>query len=176
MCCCYYNFTQQSFYKFINIWDLVFGILCLFGGDLIILITNILFLVIVLIALILFCNSGRYNTGLHKAYAIIRLIFVFFELILYLTIGILWIIALVGADPHAQGYVVLAVYTAILFGIKIPIMIASIQWSFLLRKVVFSQPSVGPMNGVNMPVQNNNQYPQPGMNTNFNPQNNQYVN
>ena len=174
-CCCYYNFTEQSFYKFINIWDLVFVTLSLLSFNYIQLIIKTIYLIIVIIALVKFCGNGKYNTGIHKAYAIIRLIFVFLQVILTLVIAILYILALSHPGLTQHQHNALIINAAISLGIVFPIFLVSIQWSFLLKKVVNSQ-----IDSLTQPmqpgVQQNNQYPQPGMNAGFNPADSQYVN
>ena len=162
MCCCYYNFTERGFYKFINIWDLVFCILTLLNFNLIKLILNVLFLIIVIIALVSFCNTNQYNTGIHKTYAIIRLIFVFLQLIYLIAFSVLFILAFTSGQLNDHEKTIVIVNLVINLAIVLPIVAVSIQWSFLLKRVVNYVDSAPQ-------VQQNNNYPQPGVNSGFNP-------
>ena len=183
MCCCYYTFTERGFYKFINIWDLIFACLGLLGGKIPQIIMSVLFFIFVLICLIKFCNNGDYGTGFHKAYAIIRLVFVFLELIFIIIFSVLCIVTLSKLDSNHEAYgpvlTVLITYAAIL----LPITIVSIQWSFLLKNVINNkiEAANGGGFGMQQPNQepqygNQNQFPQPGVNSGFNPGDSNYVN
>ena len=181
MCCCYYSFTERSFYKFINIWDVFFGIFGLFAGNIPQIILNVCFLIVVIICLVKFCQNGNYGTGLHKAYAIIRLVFVFLQLVFIIVTSILIILALTQINEKHQAYGPFIVHLVISCGILLPITIVSIQWSFLLKNTVnnFSEAGFGAgQQNMGQPNQygNNNQYPQPGMNSGFNPSDSNYVN
>ena len=168
LCCCYYNFTEQSFYKFINIWDLVFVVLACLQSTLYQLIFNVIFLIIVIIALVTYCNSNSYKTKIHVTYSIFRLVFVFLELILILVFGILCVIGLVSMHTSDPNFNSAVVFVVVNLGILLPINIVSIQWSFLLKRCVTSSPGV-----MNLAP---GQFPTPDSTTQFTPQNSGYVN
>ena len=172
MCCCYYNFTEEGFFKFIAIWDVVFGLLTLIDGTIWSRILSALLFIFALISLIMYCQNKNYSTGFHKCYAILRMIWVFIYLI-----GIIAILVLFGAalghpsltdEQKAFIIITLVIYAVIV----LPLTCISIQWSFLLKNVVNNLiENPGPA----MPPQGvHQQYPQPGNNANFTPQNNMY--
>ena len=177
MCCCYYSFTERSFYKFINIWDLIFAGFGIFGGSIPQLILSIAFLLLVIISLVKFCQNGNYGTGIHKVYAIVRLVFVFLQLIIIIAMAVIWIWALSKLNTQHEAYTPLVVHIVISCAILLPVTIISIQWSFLLKNAVNNYSEAGFGTGMQQNMGNqHNQYPQPGMNSGFNPADSNYVN
>ena len=139
MCCCYYNFTEESFYKFINIWDIVFTIFSCFSANIASIIINILMLILVVICLVKYNQNDKYDSSVHKAYAIIRIVFVFLELIVVLIFGVLALIALLNISSHDHRFSTILISLIINLAILLPILLISIQWSFLLKNVINNQ-------------------------------------
>ena len=169
MCCCYYNFTEESFYKFLNIWDIVFFIISIVTGNIEQMLITILSLVLAIIAFILYCKNGNYGSCLHKVYAIVRLVFIIIDLILIIAFGIMAIISLSKASSHDNGYAVVLIYVIVNLGIFMPILLVSINWSFILKRVVYNKASSGV-------IANTGNFPNPDNDHQFNPGNSQYVN
>ena len=167
MCCCYYSFTEESFFKFLNIWDVVFFTVSIVSGNIEQKIISIITLVLAIISLVLYCKDGNYGSCLHKVYAIVRLVFVMIDLILIIAFGIIGILALTNASSEQEGYTVVLAYVIISFAIMMPILLISINWSFLLKKVVYNKASSGV-------TSNPGDYPAPGSNNQFTPNQNPY--
>ena len=177
MCCCYYGFTEESFFKFICIWDLVFGILSVIDGSIFSRVLSVLIFIFALISLIMYCQNKSYDTGFHKCYYILRIVWVFLYLISIIVIFVLFGLALASGNLTNEQRVYVIVTLVVYAVIITPLICISIQWSFLLKTVVqnaIENPSSGmPPQGQHQQHHQHHQHQQ-GNNQNFQPQNNMY--
>ena len=150
-CCCYYSINELQFYKFINIWDFIIGIILInqfngFIGDYV----NIILFVISLICLIRYAFNQNYGSCLNKFYANVRLFISFYGLIALIILIYFDIQKLIEMhnvpyyENHADTDLMYKEFENNLesfFFLRTPVLIGnviSIQWSFMFKNVIFN--------------------------------------
>ena len=137
--CC--DMKHESFYNFINIWDILVFCLAITGSILQIsvgkleagigLFFNIVSLMLVLISYVIYYNQQNYGLFIHKFYSITRLVFSCIEL-LAVVIGF-FVVIFIRLPRHIAPYrwaLILGVISVGLLGGL------NLYWSLLLMKVV----------------------------------------
>ena len=137
--CC--DMKYETFYNFINIWDII-GISMGITGSIVemnqgrvlsgtSLFLNIVSLIMVIIAYVIYYNQKNYGLFIHKFYSITRLIFACVEIVMIIIIFILMtFIKLPRNLSHLRALFIVGI-----IGIQIFLGV-NLYWSILLMKVV----------------------------------------
>ena len=137
--CC--DVKHESYYNFINIWDIISFCLGITASIMEIsigrlgagttLFLNIVLLMMVLIAYVIYYNQKNYGLFIHRFYSITRLVFVSLEL---LVVAVLFFVAIFIRLPrHVAPYRWALILGVIFIGLFVGV---NLYWSLLLMKVV----------------------------------------
>ena len=137
--CC--DMKHETFYNFINIWDIITFCFAITGSIMEIsigrmvssvgLFLNIVLLVMVIIAYVIYYNQKNYGQFIHKFYGTTRLVVVCLEL---LAVVVVFFVAIFIRLPrHISPYRWVMVLGVVLAGLLVGL---NLYWSLLLMKVV----------------------------------------
>ena len=137
--CC--SIKHESYYNFINIWDIISFCLAITGSIMEVsigrlaagvgLFLNIVLLMMVLIAYVIYYNQNNYGLFIHKFYSTTRLVFVCIEL---LAVVVMFIVAFFIRLPrHVVPFRWAIILGIVVIGLFVGL---NLYWSLLFMKVV----------------------------------------
>ena len=144
--CC--DMKHETFYNFINIWDIItfsFGItgaiMEIASGRLtsgVVLFIYIVCLMMVLIAYVIYYNRRNYGLFIHKFYSTTRLVLACIEILVVLVF--FFVAIFIRLPRHLVPYRLLFVFGIVILGLLAGL---NLYWSILLLKVVSRRTRLG---------------------------------